>query len=143
MRFAQSTPAPETPRRERSLASLTARAQQERCDAIQSEARDARASLYRTPSIAPLPPSENILEQRIAEEIEYARRMLDTVGNTLVSDPVLVARHQQSLQNFDILGQLLGHLASVIGTSDRSQAIERIGMEDLRNRLTRPTRSIF
>ena len=104
MRFAHSTNASDPPSRERSLASLTARAQQERCDAIQAEGRDARANLYRAPASVPLPPSENILEQRIAEEIEYARRVLDSIGNTLVSDPILVARHQQCLQNFDILG---------------------------------------
>lgn len=142
MRFAQKNNDPETPGRERSLASLTARAQQERCDAIKAEGRDARQATYRAP-LQPLPPTENVVDQRIAEELEYARRVLDSIGNTLVSDPILVARHQQCLQNFDILGQLLGHLASVVGTSDRASAIARIGMEDLRKRLTRPTRSML
>lgn len=143
MRFAHPTAAAETPRRERTLASLTAKAEQERCDAIQAAARDAKASFYCKPVAAPLPPSENLVERRIAEELEYARRVLDSIGSTLVSDPILVARHQQCLQNFDILAQLLGHLASVVGTSDRASAIARIGMEDLRKRLTRPTGSLY
>lgn len=129
---------------ERSPASLGARARQQAtgAGAEPSSGREARPDLYGDPAPS-LTPSDDILEQRIAEELHYARRMLDSIGGTLVSDPVLVCRYPQCFQQFDILGQLLGHLASVISTTDRARAVERIGMEDLKDRLTRPTRSIY
>jgi hypothetical protein len=42
------------------------------------------------------------------------------------------------MQSFDIIGQLLGHLAKVMGADDKLEAIDRIGMQELRSRLKRP-----
>jgi hypothetical protein len=125
---------------------------QERCDAIQAEFRaeqDARPSIRREPeprkSIRrdppPLPkalvPTDDPLKLRLAEELEYARRMLDAMGDALAADPVVVGRHMTSLQTVDIAGQILGHIASVIRSSDRAAAVEQIGMCDLKGRLKR------
>jgi hypothetical protein len=46
-------------------------------------------------------------------------------------------RHLVSLQSIDIAGQILGHVANVIRSSDPAGAVDRIGMVELRARLTR------
>ena len=102
------------------------------------ETPPARKSLRRDPP--PVPdalPSDNMLHLRIAEEIDHARRILDLMGDELSGDPTVVMRHGTALQSFDIVGQMLGHLATVIGSSDPDGAIQRIGMAELKARLLR------
>ncbi len=98
-----------------------------------------RRSIRRDPPPLPraLVPTDDPLRLRVAEELEYARRMLDLMGDELANDPALVLRHTRSLQSVDIVGQMLGHIASVVRSSDPPGAIERIGMCELRARLTR------
>ena len=115
---------------------------QARCDAIQAEYRaeqGQRRSIRRDPPPLPpaLVPTDDVLRIRLAEELDYARRMLDSMGDTLSADPNVVSRHMVSLQSVDIVGQLLGHVASVIRSSDPDGAVERIGMCELKARLTR------
>ena len=105
----------------------------------QADAAPARKPLRRDPPPAPAPvvPTDNVLHLRLAEELEYARRMLDLMGDELAGDPAVVMRHGRALQSFDIVGQMLGHLASVIRSSDPDDAIDRIGMSELKARLMR------
>jgi hypothetical protein len=125
---------------------------QERCDAIQAEFRAdqaARPSIRREPAPRkplrrdppPLPPAlvptEDALQLRLAEELQYARRMIEAMGDTLAADPQLVMRHMVSLQAVDIVGQILGHIATVIRSSDPDGAVDLIGMCDLKGRLQR------
>jgi hypothetical protein len=126
---------------------------QERCDAIQAQFRaeeQARESgpsePARRPSIRcedppPLPlalvPTDDLLKLRLAEELEYVRRMIQTTGDTLSSDPNFVMRHMVLLQSVDIVGQILGHVAEVIRSSDPEGAVELIGMRELKGRLKR------
>jgi hypothetical protein len=79
----------------------------------------------------------DVLNRRLAEELEYARRMLDITGDELAGDPIAVARHGVVLQSLDIVGQMMTHIATVIRSSDPDAAVERIGMGDLKARLTR------
>jgi len=123
-------------------ATATASSAQDRCDAIQAEFRGAppeRRSIRRDPP--PLPPalvdSDDVLKLRLADELEYARRMLEQMGDTLSADPIVIGRHIVSLQSVDIIGQMLGHIAAVTRSSDPTGAVERIGMTDLKGRLTR------
>ena len=95
---------------------------QARCDAIQAEFRAEQApSPFRAKSeprksirreAPPLPPglvpTDDALRLRLAEELEYARRMIEAMGDTLSADPQLVMRHMVSLQSIDIVGQILG-----------------------------------
>ncbi|QIK79172.1 hypothetical protein G7077_09960 [Sphingomonas piscis] len=74
---------------------------------------------------------------RLGQELDYARRMLDAMGDDLCSDPAVVMRHETALQTVDIAGQMLGHIATVIRSSRREEAVELIGMGDLKARLTR------
>ena len=115
---------------------------QARCDVIQAEFRaepQARRSIRRDPPPLPpaLVPTDNPLLLRLAEELDYARRMLDVMGDELSSDGLIVSRHLAALQSVDIVGQTLSHIASVIRSSDPCGAVERIGMADLKARLTR------
>jgi hypothetical protein len=116
--------------------------EQARCDAIQAQFHSTpheRRSIRRDPPPRPpaLVPTEDPLRLRLAEEIEYARRMLELMGDALSADPIVIARHMTQLQSVDIIGQLLGHVASVVRSSDPSGAVERIGMSDLKARLAR------
>jgi hypothetical protein len=125
-----------------SKAAAEAAQSQARCDSIQAEFRaeaPARRSIRRDPPPAPLAlvPSEDPLKLRLAEELEYARRMLEALGERLSSDGLIVSRHMVALQSVDIVGQMLSHIASVVASSDPHGAVERIGMSDLKSRLTR------
>lgn len=115
---------------------------QARCDAIQAQYRSGEAprkSIRRDPPPAPaaLVPTDDTLRLRLAEELEYARRMIETMGDSISADPALVMRHMVELQSVDIVGQMLGHIANVIRSSHPEGAVERIGMCDLKARLTR------
>ena len=115
-------------------------AAQERCDSILSEFRaDPRPTEWRHPAVPPPPPppTEDLLSLRLAEELEYARRMLDAMGDALCNDPAVVMRHSVSLQSVDIVGQMLGHIANVVRSSRPEDMVQLIGMCDLKARLTR------
>ena len=45
--------------------------------------------------------------------------------------------HLAELQTLDIAGQMLGHIASILRSSDMGGAVDRIGMADLKARLMR------
>ena len=127
---------------------------QARVDRIQAEIRaKSTVSPFAAPAAPPAarpsirrdpPPldqaliaTDDPLKLRLAEELEYARRLIEALGDTLCTDPLLVTRHAVALQSIDVLGQMLGHLASVTRSSAPERAVERIGMSDLRGRLTR------
>jgi len=114
------------------------------CDSIQAEYRaeqDApeKQSIRReAPPLDPaLVPTDDELRLRLAEELEYARRMLDAMGDELAADMAVVMRHGVALQSVDIVGQMLGHIAAVTRSSAPERAVERIGMCELKARLTR------
>jgi hypothetical protein len=115
---------------------------QARCDSIQAEFRveqKARPSIRRESPASPkaLVRSDNVLKLRLADELEYARRMIETMADTLSSDRNLLVRHMVTLQSADIAGQILGHVASVIRSSDPDGAVDLIGMSELKGRLKR------
>jgi CHASE3 domain sensor protein len=125
---------------------------QAQCDAVQAEFRaeqQAQPSVRREPEpkksirrnppplAKALVPTDELLKLRLAEELEYARRLIEVMGDTLSADANLVMRHMVSLQSVDIVGQILGHIATVIRSSDPDGAVERIGMGELKARLQR------
>ena len=113
---------------------------QEQCDAIQADFRaGGKKPLRRDPPPLPaaLIPTDDQLSLRLAEELEFARRMLDAMGDALSTDATVVSRHMVTLQSIDTFGQLLGHVADVIRSSDPHGAVERIGMAELKARLKR------
>ena len=115
------------------------RAQGDRASASSVEEGPKRKTIRRDAPPVPqaLVPTEDPLRQRLAEELEYARRMLDVMGDNLASDGAVVIRHGTSLQSVDIVGQMIGHIANVIRSSDPEGAVELIGMSELKARLQR------
>ena len=77
----------------------------------------------------------NDLDRRLAAELDHARDMLVTMGDELALNQEVVAEHGVALQAIDIVGQMLGHIASVVRAADRDAAVERIGMCELKARL--------
>ncbi|MGQ0590786.1 MAG: PilZ domain-containing protein [Sphingosinicella sp.] len=109
---------------------------QARVDTIQAAIRAGAA--------VPAPPaSEEIgsalaqLDDRLAEELICLRRLLETTGDALIDEPIVVERHAALLQNFDLAAQILGHVAKILAADDRAAAVDAIGMNELRARLTR------
>ena len=88
----------------------------------------------------PAPPAEilrDALPQRLAEELAYVGRLLESLGDDLCAEPLVVVRHGTKLQNLDIAAQILGHVAALLVAEDPEQAVEAIGMSGLRKRLMR------
>ena len=125
---------------------------QARCDAVMKEYRaeagkrpsirrapTERRSIRRDPPPQPLglAPTDDALQLRLAEELQFARRMIEAMGDTLSADPQLIMRHMVSLQSIDIVGQILGHVADVVRSNDPNSAVDRIGMCELKARLQR------
>ena len=98
-----------------------------------------RPSIPREPPLPPVSadPAEDQLRLRLAQELEYARRMLNSMGDELSSDGLVVSRHLAELQTIDIVSQMLGHIASVVRSSDPLAAVDAIGMGELKARLMR------
>ncbi len=76
------------------------------------------------------------LDHLLAAELDHARDMLVMMGDELAMSPEIVAEHGMALQAVDIVGQMLGHIANVVRAEDRGEAIERIGMCDLKAKLS-------
>ena len=112
--------------------------EQRRVDAIVAE---AKAGVRRAPpSLAPAPPFHACpatIDRRLSEELDYVRRLLDSMGEQFASDPTILQRHARSMQGFDLAGQILGHISKVLAAADKSAAIDGIGMQELRVRLKR------
>lgn len=123
------------------------RSAQARCDSIQAEFRSQPQSGEKKPlrreHVPPLDPAlvpcDDQLRIRLAEELEYARRLLEAMGDELSADMGVIMRHAVALQSIDIVGQMLGHIATVTRSSAPDRAVERIGMCELKARLLRKT----
>lgn len=112
---------------------------QRRVDALQAEARSETASgraLRESAETAPATVSPD-LDSRLAHELGYVQRLLENLGDELISDLFLVQRHGQSLQSLDLVSQILGHVAAILQAEDKAAVIEELGMEDLKARLKR------
>lgn len=75
------------------------------------------------------------LDQLLADELDHARRMLETMGDELALDSQVVCEHALALQSVDIVGQMIGHIANVVRADDRIAAVDRIGMCELKTKL--------
>lgn len=75
------------------------------------------------------------LDLLLAAELDHARDLLVMMGDELAMSPEIVSEHGMSLQAVDIVGQMIGHIANVIRAQDRRDAIERIGMCELKAKL--------
>lgn len=104
--------------------------------AIRSETGSRRPGLFKPPPPRPAP-STNLLDHRLAEEMEFIVRQLEHLGGTLANDPILLRRHAAELQSIDLMKQSLRHLAQVIGAEDKALAAELVTLTELKARLLR------
>jgi hypothetical protein len=122
------------------LATYAAPAHQQAVDAAQAAVRAdleaGRRSLFKPPPPSP-GHTHDLLDQRIAEELDLVVRKLEQLGSVLVGDPILLHRHAQQLQSIDLMQQILGHLGRVVGAGDRKMAVDRITLVELKARLRR------
>ena len=102
-----------------------------------AERRPLRRDRPECAELRAVPQSTDVLSVRLGEELDYVRRMLETMGDQLSNDPILIRRHAVALQSLDIVGQILAHVGYVIRSSDPHSAVQHLGMADLRARLTR------
>lgn len=112
---------------------------QRRVDAIVAEAKRGIWRPEYQPAAAPPPLSmcPKLIDKRLSEEIQYVQRLLEMMGDQLSGDAAVLHRHARAMQGFDLMSQILGHLARVVAASDKSSAIDGIGMSELRARLKR------
>lgn len=112
---------------------------QRRVDAIQAEIRSGGAPNQAAPAKpAPGEALDARLPLRLAEEIAYVQGLIESIGDELIVEPLIVHRHAGALQKFDAANQILGHISAILSADDRVGAAERVGMQDLRSRLLRP-----
>ena len=76
------------------------------------------------------------LDNLLAAELDHARDLLVMMGDELALNRELVAEHGMALQAIDIVGQMLGHIANVVRAEDPEAAIDRIGMCELKTKLS-------
>ena len=76
------------------------------------------------------------LDKLLAAELDHARDMLVMMGDELATSPDIVSEYGLALQAVDIVGQMLGHIANVIRAEDQQAAIDRIGMCELKAKLS-------
>lgn len=113
---------------------------QQRVDAIVAEARKNKGFSLLTdspPPPPPLEPSDDVLDARLAEELHYVQRILEGMSDELCDNAFVLQRFGQTLQGFDRASQILGHISKIVSSKDKEEAVERIGMQDLRTRLKR------
>jgi hypothetical protein len=112
---------------------------QQRVDAIVAEAkRGLWKPQYQPAPAAPQPPMcPKLIDRRLSEEIQYVQRLLEMTGDQLAGDPAILQRHARAMQGFDLMSQILGHIARVVTADDKEATIDGIGMHDLRARLKR------
>lgn len=98
---------------------------------------DAEILPFPSPLAPPPIPLNAMLPQRLAEELAYVGRLLESLGDDLCNEPLVVMRYAEKLQNLDISAQILGHVAALLVAEQPEQAIDSIGMTALRKRLQR------
>ena len=77
----------------------------------------------------------DMLDHSLAHEIEEARKLLEIMGDELAADIDVITKHCTSLQTIDIVMQILGHISNVVRSGDRLDAVDGIGMHDLKMKL--------
>lgn len=103
---------------------------------IRADLQSGRRALFKP---APDGPgrSDNVLEERVAEELELAVRELGQVGDALAADPLVATRYAPQLRLLQRVRQVIGHLGRVIGARDKAMAVDRITFSEVRARLKR------
>ncbi len=105
----------------------------------QGNAEASDGTILPFPSAKASAPEEEdaVLPQRLAEELAYVVRLLESLKEDLCAEPLLALRHATKLQNLDVSAQILGNVAAVLIADEPDRAIDSIKMPSLRKRLQR------
>lgn len=87
-------------------------------------------------SASPDLPCEEIA-RRIGEELALVARTLDSIGDDVSADAVILSRHGISLQRMEEAARVLVQLSAVLAAEDTTAAIGDIQMSALKRRLCR------
>jgi hypothetical protein len=122
------------------LATVRAPAHQHLVDLAQAEIRaelmSGRRSLFKPPPPSP-GRSDDLLDERVAEELDLVVRQLEHLGDVLAGDPILLNRYATQMQSIDLMQQVLGHLSRVVASADKDMAVDRVTLTELKGRLKR------
>ncbi len=72
----------------------------------------------------------------VAEVLVELSAEIEELGTALCRDPVFVGTHLHTLQAIDLIGQKQRTLASLLTTGMHADAIEDIGIEQLRRKFS-------
>lgn len=81
--------------------------------------------------------TDHVLSRRIAEELDFAWRQLNSLANSIARDGIMAARHGSAVAMLDGLGQALGQVAVVLRSATPELALDRVPDPELRQRLQR------
>ena len=83
------------------------------------------------------PPSPIILRERLIEEIGFAERLFEALGDSLADDPHVVARFGKQLQSLELGCKILQNVAYLLGHDDPRDAVDQVGLHEMKARLLR------
>ena len=113
---------------------------QQMVDQVQAQIRAdlaaGRRSLFKAPPAKP-EKSPDVLDGRIEEELQLVSRQLGQLGDVLADDPILLMHHTPQLQSIDLMQQVLGHLGRIVASADKTAAVDRTTLTELKVRLQR------
>jgi hypothetical protein len=92
------------------------------------------------PGLAAPRPQERLadaLPKRLAEELAYVTRLIESFGDDLSGEPLILTRYSEKLQNLDLSTKILRQVAALLVADDPEHAIDAIPMDSLRKRLRR------
>ena len=96
------------------------------------------AQYWQQPAVHPSDAGiEAQLPERIAEEIAFVQRIVQSIGRDIAANPLIARRHAGSLQNCRRADKLLGELAQILMAEDKLRAAARTATPELKNRLLR------
>lgn len=79
--------------------------------------------------------SQDELLAMLADELDAARLQLEAMGDLLIGDPDVVARHITALQALDHVGQRCASIAAILRADDRHAASHTASLESITERL--------
>lgn len=79
--------------------------------------------------------SQDDLLAILADELDAARLQLDALGDRLIGDADVVARHISALQALDHVGQRCASVAAILRAKDRHSASAAANLESITERV--------
>jgi hypothetical protein len=105
--------------------------------AISAEVEPSGPAHAEAEKAAPLPPSNGILEQRIAEELALVERQLEYLMSVLLQEPAFRLRYASFQPAIEAMRRNVGEIGRIVGSADKDAAVDRLAGPELKGRLRR------